>query len=497
MIRLLSAAQMKQCDNYTIENVGIPSRELMQRAAEAAFREIMSGGFDLDKVVCICGCGNNGGDGLAVAMLLHKAGVQTEFFVCGSVEKMSEECEYRYYSLLTAGATEQESLDLDGATLVVDAILGIGLTGDVRGAAADAITQVNESLVPVVALDIPSGINSDTGAVMGCALSAELTVSFARLKPGHILYPGRSCCGKTIVADIGIDECGISADELVMGIPEKIDIRFLLPKRAPHSHKGTYGRLLVAAGSRGMCGAAYFAALAAYRAGAGLVELFTPDVNVPVLQGKIPEAIVTSSDEGGAQLFRQRLKDCSACVIGPGLGQSIDAVRLVEEALESDTPLVIDADAMNIIAANDDFKERLKSRKAESVITPHAGEMSRFTGKSIAEVMADPITTARDISHEYGVVCVMKNSATVVASGDCVFVNPTGCSALAKGGSGDVLAGIIGAFLAEGAHGTDAAAAGVYLHGLAGEIAAEELSEYSVLATDTANSISKALKKIL
>ncbi len=496
MKRLLTAKQMKRCDSYTIDTVGIPSRELMQRAANAAFREIMSGGFDLTKVLCICGTGNNGGDGLAVAMLLYKAGVDVEFFLCGDVSRMTEECEYRYYALQTVGATEQETLDLTDVTLVVDAVLGIGISGEVRGIAADTIDTVSKSGLPVVALDIPSGINSDTGAIMGSALKAELTISFARLKPGHILYPGRTHCGKTIVADIGIEEDGIADDTLVIQSPEDTDIANMLPAREPHSHKGTYGRLLVVAGSEGMCGASYLSALGAYRSGAGLVELFVPKVNVPILQIKIPEAIVTAWEKDPAKLLRDRLRSANACVIGPGLGKSTDAICLVEEALGCNIPLLIDADGLGIISESDDLKQVLKRRTVPTVITPHLGEMSRLSGTDIKSISSDPIGSAAEFAREYGVICVQKDSATVISDGCSVFVNATGCSALAKGGSGDVLSGVIGAFLASGQSPIDSAVCGAYLHGKAGEIAAEEMSQYSVLASDTANSIGKAIIRL-
>jgi len=497
MKRILTAEQMKRCDSYTIDTVGVPSRELMQRAAESAFREIMSGGFDLAKVLCICGTGNNGGDGLAVAMLLQSAGVNVEFFICGNEKRMTEECRYRYNEMFRKGITEQTDLDLDGVTLIVDAVLGIGLSGDVRGVAADVITAVSESGIPVASLDIPSGINSDTGAVMGCAVKAELTVAFARLKPGHLLYPGRLHCGKTVVSEIGIGEDGIADDPEKVFVPEDIDILRMIPKRHPHSHKGTYGRLLIVAGSEGMCGAAYLSALAAYRSGVGLVEVFTPKVNVTVIQTKIPEAIVTGWEGHPVKLLRERLRCADACVIGPGLGRSSDAIGFVEEALGSKVPMLIDADGLNIISESDDLKEMLRDRKEVTVITPHLGEMSRLIGTDVKSIDCDPIRYASGFAKEYGVICVQKNSVTAVSDGTNVLLNPTGCSALAKGGSGDVLSGVIGAFLAAGNDPFDSAVSGVYLHGRAGEIAAEELSEYSVLATDTANCIGKSIKNLI
>ncbi len=495
--RLLTAEQMKRCDSYTIETLGVPSRELMQRAAAAAFREIINGGFDLTRVLCICGTGNNGGDGLAVAMLLRHAGVNVEFYICGDKTKMAKECEYRYYALQTAGVTEQRMLDFGSVTLIVDAILGIGLAGEVREPAASVIGEIEASGVPVVSLDIPSGINSDTGAPMGSAVHARMTVAFSKLKPGHIFYPGRIHCGNTVVTEIGIGDEGIEGDTPVVVIPEKDDIKAMIPERYPDSHKGDFGRLLVVAGCEGMCGAAYFSALGAYRMGVGLVEIFTPKVNLPIIQTKIPEAVATVWEKEPAVLLRERIKKAGACVIGPGLGLSTDAARLVEEALDCPIPLLIDADGLNLIAGSDSLREKLKARKYPTVVTPHQGEMSRLRHVTVEEVYREPIRSAVEFSEEYGVVCVQKSATTVVAKNDFAVMNRTGCTGLSKGGSGDVLSGVIGALLAQGKTDHDAAVAGVYIHGIAGEIASAMATEYSLLATDIANAVGLAIKDIL
>ncbi len=496
MKRLLTADQMRRCDSYTVNELGVPSRELMQRAAAAAFREIINSGFDLTRVLCICGTGNNGGDGLAVAMLLRHSGVNVEFYICGDKSGMTKECEYRLYALQTAGVTEQRMLDLTGVTLIVDAILGIGLTGEVREPAAGVIDRINSAGIPVVSLDIPSGINSDTGGLMGRAVYAARTVAFARPKPGHIFYPGRIHCGETTTVEIGVGEEGIAGDMPIVRIPDDSDIAAMLPERYPDSHKGDYGRLLIAAGCEGMSGAAYLAALGAYRAGVGLVELFTSPVNVPVLQGRIPEAICTSWGTSPAERLRDRLTRADVCLIGPGLGKSAEAASLVEEALGADVPLLIDADGLNLIAESDRLRAMLKSRTALTVITPHAGEMSRLCGMTVEEVYREPIRSAVEFSGEYGVVCVQKSATTVIAQGDIAFMNRVGCTGLAKGGSGDVLAGVIGALIAQGKNGLDAATVGVYLHGRAGEIASAEMSEYSLLASDIANAVAKAIRSV-
>ncbi len=494
MNKLLTAEQMKRCDSYTIETLGIPSRELMQRAADGAFDEIMKYGFDLARVLCVCGTGNNGGDGLAVAMLLHRAGVNVAYYVCGDTSKMTPECAYRYEELRGAGVPEQPELDLSDITLIVDAILGIGISGDVRDGAAGVIQRISDSKIPVAALDIPSGINSDTGAVMGCAVKAELTVSFAYLKPGHIFYPGRLHSGKTVALDIGIGMKALDG-EYIIQMPNDEDVRRIIPKRSPDSHKGTYGRLLVVAGSEGMCGAAYFSALAGYRTGSGLVEVFTVSENLPVIQMKIPEAIATASK--GASHLRERISSANACVIGPGLGKSTDTAGLVSEALGCRIPLLIDADGLNLIADSHVLRELLRLRRYPTVVTPHLGEMARLCGASIADIQRDPVRYAVDFARKYGVICVMKSAVTVITDGAEMFLNPTGCTGMSKGGSGDVLAGVIGALLGMETDPISAAVAGVYLHGRAGETASAADSEYSLLATDIANSIGKAINGIL
>jgi len=495
MKRLLTSDQMKRCDLYTIEVEGIPSRTLMERAARASFDAVMAGGYDLASVCCVCGSGNNGGDGLALAAMLHDAGVRVSFAFVGDEGRATEECRYRLRAVRERGIEEVGSEALGTATLIIDAVLGIGLSGDVRGDAAAVIDAVNSSGVPVVSLDIPSGICADTGRVMGRAVRADRTVAFARMKPGQLLYPGREYCGAVSVADIGIDEAAVSGEAPVIRLTDRSDISEMIPQRPRDSHKGTYGRIFSLSGSVGMSGAAYLSALGAYRSGAGIVEVYTPQANVPVIQTLLPEAIVTAATSPAH--LRERLRMATACVLGPGLGTSSDAARLAEEVLSRNIPVVVDADGLNLVSLSETLRDELRARTAPTVITPHPGEASRLLGGSVTEVTRDPVATAIKLSGMFGAVCVMKGSAAVTAWDKVAYINPTGSSALSKGGSGDVLAGMIGAFLGAGGAPLDSAVAAVYLHGLAGEIAADGLSDYSVLASDTARCVGKAILKCL
>lgn len=498
MEHILTREQMKRCDSYTINVRGVPSVTLMERAARAALEYITKSGVDVSRTLVVCGAGNNGGDGFALALMLADADVDVSYYFAGSAEHMTSECRHFHDGCVSAGIPREERLDFSSYTLIVDALIGIGFHGDVSVSAAEVILRINDSGAVVVSLDIPSGVDSDTGAA-DCAVRADATVAFAYRKPGHIFYPGKACSGIVVTADIGITDEVISPDERCINLTDDAFVRAYLPRRLPNSHKGTYGRVLAVAGSPGMFGAAYLASLAAYRIGAGLVEVFTPDVNVPIIQAKLPEAVASPWGEFPCALVRERVKLATAVALGPGLGKSDNARGIVEEVLFSESPAVIDADALNLIAEHEELQGVLRARAAvgsPTVVTPHPAEMARLTKTSVAEVIANPIECAASLAEEYSVVCLLKGAVTTVSDGTKVFLNTTGCSAMSKGGAGDVLSGVIAALLAEGAGALDAAVIGAYLHGRAGEIAAARLGEYSVLASEIADSIGGAISSL-
>ncbi len=497
---ILTSDEMRRCDSFTIEKKGIPSRKLMERAAEAVVSEIIKAKFDISKVIFLCGAGNNGGDGFAAARFLAQRARENglafriETFFAGEDGKESTECAYQRKNASDAGVYEVSDPDIEGATLIVDAIFGIGLTRNIEGNIASLIERVNNSKAKVVSVDIPSGINADTGAVMGIATKADMTVTIARKKIGLLLFPGAEKCGKLIKVDIGIDTEALDGEHKIFS---SASIPFSLPKRSPASNKGDFGKILIVGGAENMAGAAYLSALAAYRSGAGLVRIFTTEKNRIILQTIIPEAVIITyeNDNDIPKLLIPHIKDSDSVVIGPGLSKS-DAARLMLEAVLKNTscPLIIDADALNILSENPNLWDFASKN---TVITPHMGEMSRLTGKSISYLKENAVKNALDFAREKGVICCMKDASTVICDGERVYINRSGCSALSKGGSGDVLTGVIAALSAVKKDIFEASCMGAYLHGSAGTIASQCLNEYSLLARDIAENISEAISKCL
>ena len=485
MQKLLTAAEMRRDDQAEIA-AGTPSRVLMERAAAAVMRTLRLH-FDTRRVLVLCGNGNNGGDGFAVARHLAERGKTVSICYPGALLKngrpdtarMSEECAFQY-SMLPEGVSISATPKTKGVTAVVDALFGIGLTRPVEGAYAAAIEAVNAASLPVLAVDIPSGVNADTGEVMGVAIRATKTVAIDALKRGHLLYPGAVLCGEVDVADIRIP-----LGEVAAYVLEEDDLS-LLPPRSPRAHKGTFGRTLIVGGSVGMAGAAYLAGKAAYRAGCGIVELLAPEENRVIHQIQLPEAVLTCyNKETALAAFSAALRRADTVAIGMGLGQSDTAKALVEAALRDVTvPLVVDADALNLIAADPALMAALYARTAPTVITPHLGEMSRLCGIAVPQISRALIETAATFAQNAGVVTVLKDARTVISDGEHHYLNILGNSGMATGGCGDVLAGVITSLLAQGAEPLRAAYLGVLLHAMAGDAAAEKQSTRSMMASD-------------
>ena len=489
MKKILTAEQMKRCDAYTIDVLGVPSRTLMQRAAQAC--EAALDGLDLSKVCVLCGAGNNGGDGMALADILSSRASDVTVIFCGDSSRCTPESEYRLQRLydlnIKVVSPDAARNVIDDSTLIVDALFGVGISRPVEGEIAALIEEANGSAAPIVSVDVPSGLFADSGVIPGAVVRAARTVAIQNLKPCHVLYPAALNCGEVRVADIGIPDGIIAGSDSLFCITD--DDLTAVALRAEYSNKGTFGRVLVIAGSEGMAGAAYLSALAAYRTGAGLVEVFTVASNRQIIQTLLPEAIVTVCGEDDLEdKLDPALARASSVVCGPGLGKSEISRRIVRRTLEAArVPLVLDADALNITA-----EEKLAiPRRADIAGTPHLGELSRLTAKSVAEIASDIVGTARRFAAERGVICVLKDAHTVIADGERTFVSLAGCSAMAKGGSGDVLTGIIAALAASGADMTSAAALGCHLHGRAGEHAASEHGIHAVLAREIADAIKR------
>lgn len=525
---IVTGNQMKQIDQDTIQRIGIPSLVLMERAslavAEAAEEVAVSragsrAGGELAaqvpeagrlsaehrarvRILCVCGTGNNGADGIAVGRILHGRGYDVTVLLAGNQDHATPENRLQQQIAAQLGVSVNLASDFipGDYDVVVDAIFGIGLGRNVEGSYKELIDQL--ALLgdaAVVAVDIPSGIHSDTGAVMGTALAADVTVTFGYYKNGLLLYPGRSYAGSVRLADIGFSHISLERVGWSCRMLEQEDLA-KLPVRRADGNKGSFGKVLVIAGSEGMCGAAYLSALAAYRMGAGLVKILTVSGNRTILQTQLPEAIMAVYNpetvlEGEESFEQEIVKQCDwadAVILGPGIGREPYVEKLVELVLaHAYVPVVLDADGLNTVA---DHPGLTRYFTENIIVTPHMGEMARMTGKSVGELKASAIEAAQAYSRDTGAVCVMKDAATVIADKDGdTYLNASGCSAMAKGGSGDVLTGVIGALLAQGMDITAAAAYGVYLHGLAGERAAEKGNSRSLLAHEIADALPEIL----
>lgn len=487
MIQLADSRQMKAVDAYSIQNVGIPSLVLMERAAYATALHIEEEMKNkcLQTVISVCGSGNNGGDGLALARILHTMGFDSRWYMAGNKDRMTKETDTQMRILQNMGIRECTDInEFAHADVIVDAIFGIGLTRNVEGEFAWVITQINESPAFVCAVDIPSGISTDTGAVLGCAVRADMTVTFGVHKIGLALYPGAEYAGRVFAENIGFAPEAVKKAEIDCFAFEKNDITVNMPVRKARSNKGSYGKVLVIAGSKNMGGACYFAAASAYRCGCGLVRVFTVKENHDVILQRLPEAVLTvyDSDHFDYGLLDEALSWADSVVLGPGLSTQDYAKDIVLYVLEKcRVPLLIDADGLNILAQNPKFMAKLPKG---TVLTPHVGEMARLTGQSVKDVSDHLFETCKKFAKEHGVICVLKDARTVISDGGRTFINLSGNDGMATGGSGDVLSGIIGALLTGKTEPLRAAAFGCYIHGCAGDTALKEKGRYGLLASD-------------
>lgn len=513
---LLTAEQMRECDQRTIEELGVSGALLMNNAGRAAVAELVKKYPHLapGPVLIVAGKGNNGGDGFVMALALRELGWRVRSLVLTSMEQITGAARQHLRMLRDAGgevAFVETAEELSGqlgssaeVALVVDAIFGTGLSSTVRGLAATAIAWINGFSGPVVAVDMPSGVDASNGRICGCAVQADLTVSFAFAKIGQYVFPGAERVGELRVVDIGIPRRLAVNRAAPVTLETAATARGRFPHRPLTGHKGTFGHLLLVAGSRGKTGAAALAAEAAMRAGAGLVSLAVPAAVQPILAGRLLEVMTEPVGSNlpvlGAADFDQVMllaRDKQALAIGPGLGtaeQTVELVgRLVSEAVQ---PLVLDADGLNALAAR---RHLLKNhRDREWVLTPHPGEMARLSGLTIGQIEANRIAVARDFAVANRVVLVLKGARTVTALPDgSVSINSTGNPGMASGGMGDVLTGIIGGLLAQGVTAGEAARLGVFWHGLAADLLAETMGNSGLLASDLSRKLPEARQGIL
>jgi len=501
-MKIVTSNEMRELDRRTIEEIGIPGVVLMENAGRGAADALVRHYADLapGPVVVFAGKGNNGGDGYVIARRLLDRGWNVRTVVLASKESIGGDALVNLDALLKCGgyvlfAPDEASLlraisGNDDARIIVDALLGTGLSNDVTGLYAIAIDAINEQALPVVAVDIPSGIDASCGRVLGRAVQADLTATFAFPKLGHLVHPGASHVGHLETVDIGIPSMLTAGFPFTHKLVDAAEAAPLLPPRPVTGHKGTFGHLLVVAGSTGKSGAAAMTAEGGLRIGAGLVTVACPASLNAALEVKLTEAMTVPLDEIDGALSLQCIEllrglwDGKACVaVGPGLGRFEETAALVRHVVrESPIPLVIDADGLNAVAEHPDI---LHERPAPTVLTPHPGEMARIMDMTVADVEFDRVALARRFAQQYGVVLVLKGAPTVTALPDgAVVLNGSGNPALASGGTGDVLTGLIAGLITQGVSTPSAAVLGVYLHGLAADRIAERLGTSGMLATD-------------
>lgn len=500
---------IREGDAYAMERLKMPGLLLMEAAARSVMERLLQCVGKEDKVLVLCGTGNNGGDGFAIARMLRAKGISVRVFLLGSTENLKGDAKTNFdmlaaqqISVFTQRQASVLEKMIDQSDWIVDAMLGTGLDREVDGFLKQVILYVNKmrhsGQIKVMAVDIPSGVAGNSGQVLGCAVEADETVTFCRLKPGLVLFPGCDYAGRVTVANIGIPENIPPFRKPYAFRLEGSDLPQILPQRQSRSHKGLYGHLLVIAGSRYMTGAAVFSGRSAYRVGTGLVEIALPKEATPIVQSSVPEAIFTAYDETSYENVIQKAMTASAVLIGPGLGRgevgTLILKNLLTELPES-IPLVMDADALNDIAADENLQQLCYARKGAKIITPHMGEASRLLNKPIEEVVTNPMAAVTELSERYGCTAALKDAMTIVRSPEGeLFFNSTGNNGMSTAGSGDVLAGMIGGLLAEGLQAFKAAYAGVYLHGAAGDLAKEQRGAYGMTASDIIEAIN--LEKI-
>ena len=523
-MKVVTAAEMRQIDQDTIEGIGIPGIVLMETAGSAIVRAIEQHYPTSKRIGIFAGKGNNGGDGLVIARQLAHTGYDVHLFLVSPPDTFTGEAHINLQiaknlklpikEILTDTAPEIEkdvfSNHIASCELFIDAILGTGLHGDVRDPIATIINGINSLSIPILSVDLPSGLDADTGNPLGTCVRADRTVTIGLPKRGLLIHPGAELAGKLEVADIGFPEQVIDAQNIKVHRTTTAQAAEWMPPRPSASHKGTYGRVFVVAGSTGMTGAAALASEAALRVGTGLVTLAIPKHLISILEGLLPEVMtlpLPETDAGSLAIsatstileFAERTK--SVLAIGPGLSQNPETVTLVHQLVRENQKqelglrMVIDADGLNALAQD---REIISLLDRETVLTPHPGEMARLADTSIPTLETDRISTAQQFANEHGVTLVFKGAPTVTGTPNGnVWINSTGNPGMATGGMGDLLTGIIAGLMAQGVSSERAAALGVYVHGLAGDITSEKLGRHGLIASDVLKTVPEAISSLI
>lgn len=502
---LVTSEEMKRYDTNTIEKIGIPSMVLMERAAFAVFEQIEhrfatdAGIKERPSVFILAGVGNNGGDGLALARLLADAGYPVSVSYLGDENKASKQWKMQmdiltHYPVKVSAMGTGSKMPEGEYTILVDALFGIGLTRDIAGEYALAVEAFNQRKGFKIAVDVPSGLDADTGKVLGCAVKADLTITFGFCKRGLVLYPGCEYAGEVVTADIGISKTSFFGEVPGMFALDEAErkVQNLLPTRTGSGNKGTFGKVLLVAGSVNMAGAAILSARAAYRIGAGMVKIITPPENRIIIQETLPEAMLGTEAD-----LDESLDWADVIAIGPGIGKSVQAFSCLKKVIcDSSLPLVIDADGLNLLAEDVTLQNILASSDREWILTPHVGELSRLTDRTVAQLKENLPNYALQLAKKLHAIVVAKDARTFICKeGSPICVNLRGNSGMATAGSGDVLTGIIAGLLAQGVEAFDAACNGVCLHALLGDAVAKERGEHALMAGDINDKVIAVMKQ--
>ncbi len=490
---LYTAAQARQLDLVAIEQYQIPGFELMQRAGRAGYRILRQRWPEVTRLTLLCGGGNNGGDGLVVAALALAQQLEVQVLLVGGEQARArlsgEALEALRWAESRGLRVEPYTADLSlTGELIVDAMLGTGLSGGVRGEYAALIARINHSAVPVLALDIPSGLCADSGAILGCAVRATLTLSFIGLKRGMLTHQGVECCGELLLNRLDLPDAlyaALPAQVAVIGTGQRLAA---LPARHRGAHKGDLGHVLVIGGDRGMAGAVLMASAAALRAGAGLVSIATRAEHASLCTINQPEVMSHAVLSG--QELEPLLARASVLAIGPGLGVSAWSEQLLQMAQQQALPLVIDADALNLLSQGRLLEP---SRRDNWILTPHPGEAARLLGCSVAQIQADRFEAVNQLQRRYGGVVVLKGAGTLICDGQATRLCCRGNPGMASGGMGDLLTGVIAALLAQGLTLFEAAIIGVDVHAQAADLVAQRFGERGLAASDLIPDIRRLL----
>ncbi|UCD85073.1 MAG: NAD(P)H-hydrate dehydratase [Deltaproteobacteria bacterium] len=513
-MKLVTAEIMRELDRKTIEEIGIPGMVLMENAGVGAtkmicryFAEPLGQG-----VVIFAGSGNNGGDGFVIARHLINRGVPVKVYLLTDKGKVKGDAKTNLNILTNMGIEVYSLTDLDElkaqwavverSGVIIDAILGTGLQSEVKGFYREVIELINRSGKPVVAVDTPSGLDNDRGRPLGAAIKADLTLTFGLPKLGQVIYPGADYVGKLEIIDISIPQDLINNEGIKNNLLESQDFVGFFPARDSSSHKGDYGHLLVLAGSPGKTGAAAMTSMAAMRVGTGLVTVGVPESLNSVMEVKLTEVMTEPLPESNKGYFglkalppiKDLLRGKNALALGPGISTTEEVKGFMEEIiLTCEVPLVVDADGINCLA---DRVELIKKRKAPLILTPHPGEMARLAECSVKEVQEDRVGVSREFAKKLNIYLVLKGARTIVAEpSGAIYINPSGNPGMASGGTGDVLTGMIGGFLAQGSDPVEAAKAGVFFHGLAGDEVVKDKGISGMIASDLIETLPRIIKQ--